>query len=66
MYKRQHENSHARADASADMNVLVDGYIYAGKRAHTAMDGSAFIVTDRLRQSYITTAALRRSGNHPA
>ena len=47
------------------MNVLVDGYIYAGKRAHTAMDGSAFIVTDRLRQSYITTAALRRSGNHP-
>ena len=47
-------------DAGMDMNVLVDGYIYAGKRAHTAMDGSAFIVTDRLRHSYITTAALRR------
>ena len=29
------------------------------------MDGSVFIVTDRLQHSYITTAALRRSGNHP-
>ena len=45
--------------------VLVDGYIYAGQRAHTEMDGSAFIVTDKLKHSYITTAALRRSGNHP-
>ena len=45
--------------------VLVDGYIYAGQRAHTEMDGSAFIVTDKLQHSYITTAALRRSGNHP-
>ena len=29
--------------------VLPDGYIYAGARAHTHMDGSEFIVTDRLQ-----------------
>ena len=46
--------------------VLIDGYIYAGERAHAEMDGSEFIVTDKLQHSYIiTTAVLRRSGNHP-
>ena len=45
--------------------LLTDGYMFAGKRALKDMESCGFIVTDRLAGSYITTAALRRSGCHP-
>ena len=49
-----------------DPNLLIsDGYLYAGKRGIKDMEACGFIVTDRLSDSYITTAALRRSGCHP-
>ena len=44
---------------------IIDGYAYVGAHAQKEMQGSGFIITDRLRHSYITTAVLRRSGCHP-
>ena len=46
-------------------DLLSDGYLFVGKRSHKDMEACGFIVTDRLKRSYITTAALRRSGCHP-
>jgi hypothetical protein len=44
---------------------IIDGYLYAGKKAHESMHGCEYIVTDRVSAAYMTTAALRRSGCHP-
>ena len=46
-------------------DLLTDGYIYVGNTGHHDMETCSYIVTDRLKGSYITTAALRRSGLHP-
>ena len=46
-------------------DLLTDGYIYVGDTGHHDMETCSYIVTDRLKGSYITTAALRRSGLHP-
>ena len=56
---------HTAGGPRAQSPILIDGYVYAGSRAHQEMQGSEFIVTDRLQHSYITTASLRRSGEHP-
>ena len=52
-------------DVADPDDLITDGYIYVGKRGHVDMEPAAFIVTDRLADSYITTAVLRRSGQHP-
>ena len=46
-------------------DLITDGYIYVGNTGHHDMETCSYIVTDRLKGSYITTAALRRSGLHP-
>ena len=46
-------------------DLLTDGYIYVGDTGHHDMETCSYIVTDRLKGLYITTAALRRSGLHP-
>ena len=46
-------------------DVKIDGYAYIGAKAHKNMHSCGFIVSDRLADSYITTAMLRRSGHHP-
>ena len=45
--------------------LITDGYIYVGKTGHKNMETCSYIITDRLKQSYLTTAALRRSGLYP-
>ena len=47
-------------------DTAIDGYAYVGGRAHSEVETTAYIVTDKLAGSYITTAVLRRSGNHPS
>ena len=46
-------------------DLITDGYIYIGGKGHEDMETCSYIVTDKLSGSYITTAALRRSGLHP-
>ena len=46
-------------------DLITDGYIYVGNKGHDNMATCSYIITDRLEGSYITTAALRRSGLHP-
>ena len=46
-------------------DLITDGYIYVGNKGHHSMATCSYIITDRLEGSYITTAALRRSGLHP-
>ena len=43
---------------------MADGILYAGARAFTHVESCAYLTTDRLHDSYITSAALRRSGCH--
>ena len=47
------------------MPKYVDGYAYIGSEAFRQMEASAFTIASTLTSSYITTAALRRSGCHP-
>ena len=42
-----------------------DGVMYAGTAAHHGMDISEYVITDEMDASFITTAALRKSGCHP-
>ena len=44
---------------------MTDGHAYLGEHAFKHVTATAFTITDRLDESYITTASLRRSGCHP-
>ena len=44
--------------------MYIDGYAYVGEEAMNQAESCEYLITDKLRQSYITTAALRRSGCH--
>ena len=44
---------------------LPDGVLYAGREAHEHVLSCDFYFSDECRHTYITTAALRRSGCHP-
>lgn len=52
-------------DIRSPGDTITDGYIYVGGQSHKDMEAAAFIVTDKLAGSYITTTVLRRSGHHP-
>ena len=54
-----------KPDPNPLRHIRPDGYIYVGLRSFKQVEACQFIVTDRLSASYITTAALRRSGHHP-
>ena len=46
-------------------DIVRDGVAYVGQSAHDDPQSCVVMVTDRVTQSYITTAALRLSGCHP-
>ena len=48
-----------------DSEMKPDGLAYIGKEAHTHVRSCQFKFSEKIADSYITTAALRRSGCHP-
>ena len=57
-YKEDHEIGEVPS------TLYIDGYAYVGEEAMNQAESCEYLITDKLRQSYITTAALRRSGCH--
>ena len=55
----------AQQEVHADSEVKSDGLAYIGKEAHTHVRSCQFKFSEKIADSYITTAALRRSGCHP-
>ena len=47
-------------------DLLEDGVVYLGKESQAQVESCNYILSDCLQQSFITTAALRRSGCYPA
>ena len=45
--------------------VIADGAMYVGSHGFAELERCEYLLTEKLEESYITTAVLRRSGLHP-